>query len=101
MFITSTSSKHSRDGKVCVFTTNACLKHFRDTISAEMITDVNIKSIPKQKIRIKLRILRVKINSINQHQITEVTDITDFHMVAVHISKHSLFRLKSKHSLFS
>ena len=27
-------------------------------------------------------------------KITDVTDITDFRMVAVHISKHSLFRLK-------
>ena len=38
--------------------------------SAKIITDVNIKLIPKQYIRIKLRILRIKINSetINPHE---------------------------------
>ena len=46
------------------------LRDVRDTIPEKMITDVNIKLIPKQYIRIKLRILRIKINSktINPHE---------------------------------
>ena len=32
-------------------------------------------------------------------KITDVTDITDFHMVAVHVSKHSLFFVSRSRSI--
>ena len=46
------------------------LEEGKSTIPAKIITDVNIKLIPKQYIRIKLRILRILINSktINPHE---------------------------------
>ena len=71
---------------------------FPDTIWPKMITDVSLKLLPKQQIRIKLRILRVSICSktINPLKKTDITDITDFYRVkdhgrlpAVHKSKHS------------
>ena len=79
------------------------IAHFaHTTIRAKINTVTNIKLIPKQFIRIKLRILRIKlIPKTIMHEITDVTDIADFYrvydhglLIAVHKSKHSLFRLK-------
>ena len=47
------------------------------TIPEEMLTEVSLKLIPEQLVRIKLRILRIYINSktIPPHQITDITDL--------------------------
>ena len=46
----------------------------------EMITDVNRQLIPKQKIRMKLRILRIILTRKTKcpHDIAKITDIPDF-----------------------
>ena len=50
------------------------------TIPVKRNTVTSVKLIPKQHIRIKLRILRIQLipKTINPHEITDVTDVADF-----------------------